>query len=93
MLAWIFGDCRESQNRQGSDWQIFTTEETACTINMTKMVIHSEMYLRGNFCSVTMKPGSTADWHAIIVDKPLQLELSTDKGQKIWRLLCLRKAN
>ncbi len=35
----------------------------------------------------------TADWRTIIMDEPQQLELSTDEGQKIWRVLCLRRVN
>jgi len=49
MLAWIFGDCRESQNRQGSDWQIFTTEETAYTIKCAEIGFSFRKYLRESF--------------------------------------------
>ena len=80
MLAWIFGDCRESQNRQGSDWQIFTTEETAYTIKCAKNDFPFRNVLTRKFLKCYNVARGTADWCATIMEEPPQLELSTGKG-------------
>lgn len=71
----------------------FPTEETAYVIKCAENGFPFRNVLTRKFLKCYNESRGTADWRIVIMDEPPQLELSTDKGQKIWRVLCLRRAN